>query len=151
MQAIIRGLAPDEIKYFNTISYTIGGMMLWPGKMIGGQTINQTRGSRVLYDRFDLTVECIRRHYAGDTTHPLAEVLGRYLSFFDLFLTFDGSIDFWLLDDVVDVYGNVKLSLPSEDFTLSPLPESVSDYLSFRDRTVEFVTARNERIRQLGL
>ena len=53
-------------------------------------------------ERFDLTVECIRRHYQGDTTHPLAEAFDRYRDFFDLFESFAGYVDFWLLDDLVD-------------------------------------------------
>ncbi len=39
------------------------------------QTINQRRGMHPLIrDRFDLTLECIRRHYAGSAS-PLGEVL----------------------------------------------------------------------------
>ncbi len=45
----------------------------------------------------------------------------------------------------------MKFFLPSENFTLPPVPRNVADYLAFRDRTIEFVTARNERIRQLAL
>jgi hypothetical protein len=65
--------------------------------------------------------------------------------------TFTGYVDFWLLDDLVDADGRVKLFLPSEDFTLPSIPRSLDDYLAFCERTIEFVTARNERIRQLAL
>lgn len=51
----------------------------------------------------------------------------------------------------MDVDGGVKFFLPSEDFTLPPVPRSVADYLAFCERTIDFVTARNERIRQLAL
>jgi hypothetical protein len=46
------------------ISYTIGGMMVFPGNAIDGKwTINQARGClRKISDRFDLTLECIRRY-----------------------------------------------------------------------------------------
>ena len=153
MQAIIGQLAPADIDALNTITYTIGGMVLWPGNQIDGKwTINQARGcTGRIADRFDLTVECVRRHYQGDTTHPLADAFGRYRDFFDLFGRFAGYVDFWLLDDLVDTDGGVKLFLPSEDFTLPSVPRSLADYLAFCERTIEFVTARNERIHQLGL
>jgi len=153
MQAILCQLPPANIDALNTITYTIGGMVLWPGNQVDGQwTINQARGcTGRIADRFDLTVECIRRHYEGDTTHPLAGVFGHYRDFFDLFGIFTGYVDFWLLDDIVGSDGSVKLFLPSEDFTLPSVPRSRADYLAFCERTIEFVTARNERIHRLGL
>jgi len=50
----------------------------------------------------------------------------------------------------VDTDG-VKDFLPSEGFTLPAVPRSLADYLAFCERTIEFVTARNERIHQLAL
>jgi hypothetical protein len=99
MQAIIGQLPPADIGALNTITYTIGGMVLWPGNQIDGKwTINQARGCTAsIADRFDLTVECVRRQYDGDTTHPLADAFGRYGDFFDLFGSFAGYVDFWLL------------------------------------------------------
>jgi Family of unknown function (DUF6994) len=54
---------PDELAEFMRIGYTIGGMMLFPGNRIGRQmTINGARGFHPrIKDRFDLTVECVRR------------------------------------------------------------------------------------------
>ncbi len=77
--AIIGQLPPADVVALDTIRYTIGGMILWPGNRIDGKwTINQARGcAGRIADRFDLTVECIRRHYDGDTTHPLAGTLPR--------------------------------------------------------------------------
>lgn len=50
--------------------------------------------------RFDLTVECIRRHYAaGDS--PLAATLARYADFFALFEDFQGYVEYFLLQDLV--------------------------------------------------
>ncbi|MGH9126967.1 MAG: DUF6994 family protein [Acidimicrobiales bacterium] len=153
MQAIVRQLPLADIDALNTISHTIGGMVLWPGNQIDGKwTINQARGCiGKIADRFDLTVDCVRRHYQGDTTHPLATAFGRYRDFFDLFGSFDGYIDFWLLDDLLDTNGGLKLFLPSEDFTLPSIPRSIADYLAFCEHTIEFVIARNERIHHLGL
>lgn len=152
-QAIIGQLPPADVVALDTIRYTIGGMILWPGNRIDGKwTINQARGcTGRIADRFDLTVECIRRHYDGDTTHPLAGTFQRYRDFFDLFGNFAEYVDFWLLDDLVDADGSVKLFLPSEDFTLPSIPRCLADYLVFCARTIEFATARSERIQQLGL
>jgi hypothetical protein len=64
----ITGLFPEEEnEAFRTIGYTIGGMMIFPANRVDGkQTINCVRGfSRQIADRFDLTLECIRRHYLG--------------------------------------------------------------------------------------
>ena len=130
-----------------------GAVVNGPGNRIDGKwTINQARGcSGRIADRFDLTIECVRRHYEGDTTHPLGDVLARYGEFFDLFGSFAGYVDFWLLDDLLDVDGGVKFFLASDDFTLPAVPRSREDYVAFRDRTIEFVTARNHRISQLQL
>ena len=152
-QAIINQLPPADIDALNTITYTIGGMILWPGNQIDRKwTINQARGCiGSIGDRFDLTVECVRRHYEGDRTHPLADTFDRYREFFELFDSFAGYVEFWLLDDLVEPDGAVKIFLPSDDFNRSPIPQTVADYLAFCECTVEFVMARNERIRKLGL
>jgi hypothetical protein len=151
-RSIIEKLPPEDIDALDTITYTIGGMMLWPGNQIDRQwTINQARGcTGLIADRFDLTVECVRRHYQGEL-HPLATTFGRYRDFFDLFEDFAGYVDFWLLDDLVDTDERVSLFLPSTDFTLPPVPRNVDDYLEFCENTIAFVMARNEQIRQLGL
>ncbi|WP_103663168.1 DUF6994 family protein [Microbacterium sp. CJ77] len=58
---------------------TIGGRLVFPRNRIDRrQTINQARGTHPLIrDRFDLTLEAIRRHYAKETS-PLSETLDRY-------------------------------------------------------------------------
>ena len=153
MQGILGQLPPDDIVALDTITYTIGGMVLWPGNQIDGKwTINQARGcTGRIADRFDLTIECVRRHYQGDTTHPLAATFDRYRDFFDLFGSFAGYVDFWLLDDLLETDGGVKFFLPSEDFTLPSVPRTLEDYLAYCERTIEFVTARNKRIHDLAL
>lgn len=153
MQAILAELPSVDIDALDTITYTIGGMILWPGNQIDRKwTINQARGcTPLIADRFDLTVECVRRHYEGDTTHPLAAVFHRYRDFFDLFDSFAGYVDFWLLADLVDTNNAVKLFLPSDGFTLPAVPRTLADYLRYCERTIEFVMSRNERIRRLGL
>ena len=67
MRHITELFTEEENEAFRTIGYTIGGMMVFPGNRIDGkQTINGARGfNRKIADRFDLTLECIRRHYLG--------------------------------------------------------------------------------------
>ena len=63
---------------------------------------------------------------------------------------FAGYVEFWLLGDLVHANARVKLFLPSEDFTPSE-PRSLAEYVAVCEHTTAFVTARNERIRRLGL
>jgi hypothetical protein len=74
LKHIVGQLSEDENEAFRTATYTIGGMMIFPGnKVAGKQTINGARGfNRAIADRFDLTLECIRRHYEGQSS-PLGE------------------------------------------------------------------------------
>ena len=91
-----------ENEEFRTIAYTIGAMMVFPGNQIDRkQTINVARGfNRTISDRFDLTLECIRRQYA-DKESPLTPTLSLYADFFALFCDFRGYVSFFLLDDLV--------------------------------------------------
>jgi hypothetical protein len=126
---------------------TIGGRLLFPRNRIGAkQTINQRRGTHPrIKDRFDLTLEAIRRHYSGEIS-PLSETLVRYDEFFALFGTFDGYADFFLLQDLVDALGRVKFYGPFDDFTGRVLPDTLGEYRLFREGQLEFVAARNRRI-----
>src|SRR5664279_941267 len=74
MRRITQVFTEEENEAFRTITYTIGGMMVFPEDRIDGkQTINGARGfNRKIRDRFDLTLECIRRHYLGEHS-PLGE------------------------------------------------------------------------------
>jgi hypothetical protein len=78
---------PDEKREaFHAIGYTIGGMMVFPANRIGRKmTLNGARGCHPrIKDPFDLTVECIRRHYRNEPS-PLSDPLRRYDDFFGLF------------------------------------------------------------------
>lgn len=141
---------PEDKRNFGGLGYTIGGMMVFPAKKINKKwTINQERGcSRKIRDRFDLTLECIRRHYSGGES-PLSEVLARYASFFDLFGDFRGYVDFFLLQDLVaDGCEAVRFFSPFDDFKSSPVPSGVVAYLEYRDNAIDFLRARNNRIRE---
>lgn len=144
----VTGQFPEqENEAFRTIGYTIGGMIVFPGNRVEGkQTINGARGfNRKIADRFDLTLECIRRHYVGQAS-PLAETLARYRSFFDLFEDFEGYVNFFLLQDLVARDATVKFFMPFDDFNAPSVPRDVDEYRAYRERSVQFVEDRNRRI-----
>ncbi len=139
---------PGELETFGKIGYTIGGMMVFPGNRVGRQmTINGARGFHPrIKDRFDLTVECIRRHYLNERS-PLSDTLARYTDFFGLFGDFRGYAEFFLLQDLVtDDYSAVRFFSPFEDFRSSPVPDSMAAYLDYRRLAIGFIEARNQRI-----
>ena len=126
--------------------YTIGSAILFPKTAPDGRmTINKARGMRrVISDRFDLTLECIRRHYLGQDS-PLADVLSEQADFFELFDDFHGYVDFWLLGDLV-ADGQVRFWLPFDDFRGPAVPQDVDAYLRYSEGRERFITARNVRI-----
>ena len=145
---IIDQIPEAEHDEFMHIGYTIGGMMVFPGNRVDGKmTINGARGCHPrIRDRFDLTVECIRRYYANEPS-PLAKTLSLYADFFGLFGDFAGYVDFFFLEDLVSrASSSVKFMMPFEDFTTSPLPESLHAYLAYRQLAIEFIESRNQRI-----
>lgn len=138
---------PNEVdELFNTGS-TIGGYTIFPNNRIdGGQTINQARGvNSFIDDRFDLTLECIRRFYSEEKS-PLYETLLRYKNFFDLFENFIGYINFFLLEDLVDDDQKIKFYLPFNDFKTSPKFTDINDYLVYKKGVMNFIKSRNKRI-----
>lgn len=148
---IIEQFPEEEIVGFVDKLYTIGGFIIFPGKRVENKmTLNGARGfNRKICDRFDLTLECIRRHYKGEDS-PLTADITRYVSFFRLFGDFKGYVDFFLLKDlVVDDYSTIRFFMPFDDFESSPRPENIESYAFFRDRTTEFVESRNKRIADL--
>lgn len=149
-RAITEQLPKSDIDAFDALGYTIGGMMLFPSNRVDGRpTINGARGMHPrIADRFDLTVECIRRHYVNEDS-PLTGVLARYRDFFDLFESFENYVAFWLLDDIMDG-DSVRFAMPFDDFTSSPVPHSVEGYEKYMRCSLDFLTARNRRIAALA-
>jgi hypothetical protein len=146
--AIVDQTSRPDHETFHRLSYTIGGMMLFPGNRVGGKmTVNGARGFHPrIKDRFDLTVECIRRHYVGERS-PLSEVLARYAGFFALFRDFTGYVAFFHLQDLVDAeVAGVRFFTPFDGFEVSPVPASREGYLAYRDCATAFIRARNRRI-----
>ncbi len=147
---MIAQLPTDEIEVFEHVGYTIGGMMVFPSNKVDNKpTINAARGANrtTIADRMDLTLECIRRFYAGDSDTPLGTTLKRYEPFFALFENFAGYVDFFLLQDLVDDHQQqVEFFLPFHGFDNSAIPVELGRYLEFRENSISFVTARNTRI-----
>ena len=121
-------------------------MIVFPGNRVGRfQSINGARGfNTAIADRMDLTLECIRLHYAGAPS-PLEAVLGRYRDFFDLFTDFAGYLEFFLLQDLVEG-DKIRFFLPSDGFTRPASPLDVDSYEEYMNQSMAFVQARNERI-----
>jgi hypothetical protein len=148
LASIFEQMLTSEHDEFMRLTYTMGGMMVFPGNRVArAMTINGARGFHPrIKDRFDLTLECIRRHYTGDHS-PLSEVLARYGRFFDLFESFQGFVEFFLLQDLVSAdCSAVRFSAPFTEFTGSPVPATLEAYRRYRDLSAEFVAARNARI-----
>ena len=153
LSSIIKDLT-KEVEEFRSIGSTIGGFILFPNKKIDGKmTINGARGfNQKIADRFDLTLECIRLHYLGKP-NPLDNVLNQNSSFFKLFESFTGYVDFFLLQDLVNPDYELIYFLPpiKQVFESSPLPESKVEYLQYMQSSTSFTLKRNERIKQWSL
>lgn len=150
-QHIIKEIPEEELEEFRRLGYTFGGMIIFPRNKINNKpTINMARGcSAKICDRFDLTLECIRRHYINELS-PLADVFERYRSFFDLFIDFKGYVEYFLLNDLVtDDFDHIKFFTDFNGFETSALPETVSEYLNYKNNNFEFVKKRNNRIKSV--
>ncbi len=149
MAWIITKLEDGEAESFRRLSYTIGGMIIFPSNRVDGKaTINGARGMHPkIKDRIDLTLECIRRHYSKDIS-PLSDVIGRYSDFFALFNNFRGYIEFFLLQDLVNPdFSAINFLAPFNDFQTSPLPGTFDEYKAYKARTINFIVYRNKRIK----
>ena len=131
----------------------IASYIIFPKNRINnGQTINMARGvNRLIDDRFDLTLECIRRYYKAQKS-PLHNTLLKYKVFFDLFESFENYVEFFLLQDLVDINSNsIKFYLPFDDFKSPPEFKSVDDYLAYKTNVLEFNDKRKSRIKSFAL
>ena len=138
---------PDEVNEMFLQGGNIASYIIFPKNRINnGQTINMARGViRLIDDRFDLTLECIRRFYLNQSS-PLYNTFLNYKSFFDLFESFENYLEYFLLQDLVDNKGEIKFYLPINDFNTPPDFNSVEDYLTYKKRVLEFNSLRKERI-----
>jgi hypothetical protein len=149
----LREQMPPEI--VNTLydrGSTIGAFIIFPSKRVNGQrTINCARGQATdkIADRFDITLECIRRHYE-QLKSPLDDTLLRYNIFFSLFSDFRGYVDFFLLQDLVTSdYSNINFFIPHICGEGKALPQSKDDYIKYQKNSVHFIMARAARMQKL--
>ena len=140
---------PYEVDELFSSCRSIGSYIIFPNNRIEGkQTINGARGcNSFIDDRFDLTLECIRRFYLG-LPSPLGNVLIRYKNFFDLFIDFTGYVEFFFLQDLIDQNHQVQFYLPFDCFETRPRFRNVVDYLTYKEKLIAFVASRNNRIIQ---
>ncbi|GHV85512.1 hypothetical protein AGMMS50230_11200 [Spirochaetia bacterium] len=142
------------LKNFNNITNTIGGRIIFPKRKIDGKdSINVHRGRyRKICDRFDITLECIRRFYSGIESIPeFDETLKRYSFFFLLFGKhiegFKNYCNFFFLQDLVlDDYTGINFFIDFKEFENNPFPKSEKQYLLFVNRATNFIKCRNKRM-----
>ena len=145
----VRAKVGDFEVYFEKLirrSYSIGGMIIFPAHP---NSMNQSRGRNgIISDRWDLTLECIRRYYAGEES-PLSKTIESDKAFFDLFVDFKGYVDFFFLQDCVSPdYSEVDIWVGDTSFTGSGLPKTLDDYFTFIEKEFAFMDKRNARIKE---
>lgn len=133
----------EFIESFIHKTYTIGGSIIFPKE----NSINRARGvNPFIKDRWDLTLECIRKYYKNEDS-PLYETLVMNKEFFDLFVDFKGYVDFFFLQDCIsEDYKTVIFWIGDGDLSKNPMPKSVDEYLLWIDKQLDFVSKRNKRI-----
>lgn len=106
-------------------------------------SMNQRKGTNLrIADRWDLTLECIRRHYVGEES-PLSKVIESDKAFYDLFVDFKGYVDFFFMQDCVsDDYSSVDIWMGDASFRKNGLPETVEDYFRLLIREHIFLDKR---------
>ena len=145
---IVKEIEREEVDAFFSICSTIAAYIIFPAKRIDNKmTINGARGvNHKIQDRFDLTLECIRRFYLKEKS-PLSDVLERYANFFNLFDNFKGYVDFFLLQDLVEKdYLTIKFWRVFDHFDSAPLPNNKEEYLRYKTKVIDFVNARGQRM-----
>jgi hypothetical protein len=144
----IAGLNEDQRSRYLNPPYTIGSAMIWPVRSKDRPTMSTARGlRRSVADRMDLTLECIRRHYAGEPESPLADVINAYADFFALFDGFTEFVEFFHFQDLVTPdCEEVRFYLPFNNFKRSGTPATTEEYVTYREATLEFIAARKRRM-----
>ena len=149
---IVKKIDAEELEKFVSLCSTIGGYIIFPSERINNQmTINGARGvNKKIRDRFDLTLECIRKYYKNEDS-PLNETFERYKQFFNLFESFKGYVDFFLLQDLVTSdYLSIKYFVSFESFEDDPLPNDIEEYKQYKYNLSNFVSSRSQRMKDLN-
>lgn len=93
-----------------------------PNNIDRKQTINGARGcNRKIVDRFDLTLECVRRHYLGQSS-PLGPTCRGIESSSPCSRAFEDTSILLLNDSVIEDCAAVKLIMPFDDFNTPAVP-----------------------------
>ena len=154
MNEIVSQISEKRKEEILSIVYSLGGFIIFPSNkiMINGKkrlTINGERGwNRRIVDRFDLTLECIRRYYLN-IDNPLQQTLQRYEKFFQLFQNFRGYVEFFLLQDLVkSKFTEIKFFLNFDaKFPSRPLPKSLGEYNQYINNNLDFIIKRRNRMK----
>ncbi|MET1088449.1 MAG: hypothetical protein ABWY04_15235 [Arthrobacter sp.] len=146
----ITGLSEEQKLRYLSPPYTIGSAMIWPVRTKDYWTMNRARGVRLLIaDRMDLTLECIRRHYAEEPGSPLADSTTAYGDFFDLFGTFKEFVEFFHFEDLITPgsdYQKIEYFLQPNNFTRSGTPATKEEYVEYREKVLAFIKKRSHRM-----
>lgn len=150
------------LKDYYVAMNTIGGKIIFPKNGSGCTSINPARNCK-LQDRFDFTLECIRRYYLGKCSR-LTETFSLEInqSFFNLFGNgqsgFDNYVRFFFLDDLVsndykkvlyfinDIDNQSNLSNFEHSITKHPYDNTL--WFELYLNTLSFVKKRNIRIQK---
>lgn len=133
--------------HYHKRGYTIGGSIIYPKNGSGQFSINSSRGcNKQIKDRFDLTIECIRKYYLKEE-NPLSFTLNQNKDFFDLFVDFKGYISYFFLQDIVtEDYSKVNFWTENSDFSKNPIPDNIDDWFLLYENQFQFLEKRNIRI-----
>ncbi len=136
-------------EYLDT-ARTIGGEIIFPKHRY---SINQCRGVyRQIKDRFDLTLECIKRFYEHIQPNPLEKILLMDKEFFGLFGTgvrgFEKYVNFFFLDDLVkDGKVDFFFGTYNDDiFNHSPFAWKQAEWEQLLEKQMVFLEKRNKAI-----
>ena len=143
-------LSDEQKRRYLNPPYTIGSAMIWPVRGIHLPTLNTARGLRKsIADRMDLTLECIRRHYAKEPGSALADVTTNYGDFFELFCTFEKFVEFFHFQDLVTPEGKIDFFLDEDEdnaFTRSGVPATKDEYIRIQEASLKFIKLRGNRM-----
>ena len=153
---------PDNIREFETLTHTMGNYIIFPRHV---NSINTERGryNGRIKDRFDLTLECIRRFYKKEYS-PLFDTLKKDSEFFEKFkdsngkMNFKKYVDFFFLQDLIEDYDEndedcidkkIKYFIPSENWEVGDnIPfKTESWFKEYLQNVINFITKRTERMK----
>ena len=150
-------LNKEEQKKYLMLMNTIGGKIIFPKHR---NSINQARGFYKKYtigDRFDYTLECIRRYYFKDNSNnPLFHYLDNDRDFFNKFGKnedgFNTYVEYFYLNKCLVVNGEIQFFLGEKSeniyFNKCAIPEDENTWFKLYNKTMEFVSKRNKVIKK---